>query len=144
MVADVQELNRVTVRDTGLPPRTDDFTESFVGHVIYGLADLFSGYNGRKLAVASRPLTTFSCLIGPLRSCVLPQGVTNSLPEFQCCTTHALQEEIPKNRNVFVDDVGLKGPTSTYDNKEIAPGIRRYVYEYASTSLVPTTFYDKP
>ena len=121
------------MRDAGLLPRTDNFAESFVGHAIYGLADLFSGYDGRKLAVTSRPLTTFSCLIGPLHSCVLPQGMTNSLPEFQCCTTHALQEEIPKNGNVFVDDVGLKGPTSTYDNEEIAPGIRRYVYEYAST-----------
>ena len=131
IVADVQELNRVTVRDASLPPRTDDFAESFVGHVIYGLADLFSGYDGRKLAVVSRPLTTFSCLIGPLRSCVLPQGATNSLPEFQRCTTHTLQEEIPKFGNVFVDDVGLKGPTSTYDNSEIAPGIRRFVYEYA-------------
>ena len=81
LVADVQELNRVTVRDAGLPPRTDDFAESFVGHVIYGLADLFSGYDGRRLAITSRPLTTFSCLLGPLRSCVLPQGATNSLPE---------------------------------------------------------------
>ena len=133
LVADVQELNRVTVRDAGLPPRTDDFAESFVGHVIYGLADLFSGYDGRKLAVTSRPLTTFSCLLGPLRSCVLPQGATNSLPEFQRCTTHVLQDEIPKNGNVFVDDVGLKGPTSTYNEAEISPGIRRYVYEYAST-----------
>ena len=75
----------------------------------------------------------FSCLLGPLRSCVLPQGATNSLPELQCCTTHMLQDEIPKNGNVFVDDVGLKGPTSTYNKAEIAPGIRRYVYEYAST-----------
>jgi len=133
LVADVQELNRVTVRDASLPPRTDDFAESFVGHVIYGLADLFSGYDGRRLAVTSRPLTTFNCLLGPLRSCVLPQGATNSLPEFQRCTTHMLQDEIPKNGNVFVDDVGLKGPTSTYDDEEIAPGIRRYVYEYATT-----------
>ena len=133
LVADVQELNRVTVCDAGLPPRTDDFAESFVGHVIYGLADLFSGYDGRKLAITSRPLTTFSCLLGPLRSCVLPQGATNSLPEFQRCTTHMLQDKIPKNGDVFVDDVGLKGPTSTYNDFEIAPGIRRYVYEYATT-----------
>ena len=133
LVADVQELNKVTVHDAGLPPRTDDFAESFVGHVIYGLADLFSGYDGRRLGVASRPLTTFSSLIGPHRSCVLPQGATNSLPEFQHCTTHTLQEEIPKNGGVFVDDVGLKGPTSTYDNEEAAPGIRRFVFEYATT-----------
>ena len=120
------------MRDAGLPPRTDDFAESFVGHIIYGLVDLFSGYDGRRLGVASRPLTTFNCLIGPLRSCVLPQGATNSLPEFQRCTTHTLQDEIPENGNVFVDDVGLKGPTSTYGEAEIVPGIRRYVYEYAT------------
>jgi len=108
LVVDVQELNRVTVHDAGLPPRTDDFTESFVGHIIYGLADLFSGYDGWKLAVTSQPPTTFSCLIGPLHSCILPQGATNSLLEFQCCTTHTLQDEIPKNGNVFVDDVGVR------------------------------------
>ena len=133
LVADVQELNKVTVRDAGLPPRTDDFAESFVGHIIYGLVDLFSGYDGRRLGVASRPLTTFSSLIGPHRSCVLPQGATNSLPEFQRCTTHTLQEEIPKNGGVFMDDVGLKGPTSTYENEEVAPGIRRFVFKYATT-----------
>jgi len=132
LVADVQELNRVTVCDAGLPPRTDDFTESFVGHVIYGLADLFSGYNGQKLEITLWPLMTFSCLIGPLHSCVLPQGATNSLPAFQPCTTHTLQDEIPKNRNVFVDNIGLKGPTLTYDDAEIAPGIRHYVYKYAT------------
>ena len=29
--------------------------------------------------------------------------------------------------------MGLKGPTSTYNNSEIAPGIRCFVYEYATT-----------
>ena len=31
-----------------------------------------------------------------------------------------------------VDDVGLKGPTSTYSDSEIAPGIWRFIYEYAT------------
>lgn len=132
LVADVQELNRVMVCDAGLPPRTDDFAESFIGHVIYGLADLFSGYDGQRLGVTSRPLTTVSSLIGPHGSCVLPQCVTNSLPKFQHCTTHTLQDEIPKNRGVFVDDVGLKGPTTMYEGAEVAPGIHHFVYEYAT------------
>ena len=131
-MADVQELNRVTVHDAGLLPRTDNFAESFVGHIIYGLADLFSGYDGRRLRVTSRPLMTFSSLIGPHRSCVLPQGATNSLPEFQRCTTYTLQEEIPKNDRVFMDDMGLKGPTLTYNKEEVVPGIRHFVFEYAS------------
>ena len=71
-------------------------------------------------------------MIGPHHSCVLPQGATNSLREFQHCTTHTLQEETPKYGGVFVDDVGLKGPTSDYDNEEVAPGIQRFVYEYAT------------
>jgi len=120
------------VHDASLPPRTDNFAESFVGHVIYSLANLFSGYDGQKLAVVLRPLTTFTCLIGPLHYCVLPQEATNSLPEFQRCTTHTLQEEIPKNGNVFVDDIGLKGPTMTYNNLEIAPGIWCFIYKYAT------------
>ena len=83
--------------------------------------------------VTLRLLMTFSCLIGPLCLCILPQGATNSLLEFQHCMTHTLQDEIPGNGNMFVDNVGLKGPISTYNNAEIAPGIRHYVYEYATT-----------
>ena len=71
--------------------------------------------------------------LGPHRSCVLPQGATNSLPEFQCCTMHTLQEEIPNNGGVFVDDVGLKGPTSMYQDEEVAPGLRRFIFEYTTT-----------
>jgi hypothetical protein len=65
IVHDVQELNKVTVHDSALPPRVDDFAEGLVGRVIYGLADLISGYDGRILAMGSRPLTTFNSIIGP-------------------------------------------------------------------------------
>ena len=133
IVHDVQELNKVTVRDSALPPRVDDFAEGLVGRVIYGLADLFAGYDGRILAVSSRPLTTFNSVIGPHRLTVLPQGATNSVPEFQRCIRHALREDIPENGDVFIDDVSFAGGTSTYDDEEIAPGIRRFVYEYATT-----------
>ncbi|RDB30714.1 hypothetical protein Hypma_006005 [Hypsizygus marmoreus] len=122
LVVDIQELNRVTVCDLGLPPRTDDFAEGFIGCVIYGLADLFSGYDGHRLGAVSCPLTTFSSLIGPLHSCVLLQEMHHTM----------LQPEIPKNGDVFIDDVGIKGPTSTYDNEDIIPGIRRFLYKYAT------------
>ena len=97
MVHDVQELNKVTIQDSALPPQVDNFAENHVGHVIYGLADLFSGYDSRILAVESRPLTTFNSLIGPNRLMVLPQGATNSVPEFQCCIIHTLDEDTPQN-----------------------------------------------
>ena len=132
-MAGVEELNKVTIRDSALPLRLDDFAEGFVGCYIYGLFDLFAGYDGRILDIKSRPLTTLSTLLGPMRLTCLPQGATNSVPEFCKCTTHCLQEEIPATADVFIDDVGAKGPRTDYNNELIAPGIRKFVYEYATT-----------
>jgi hypothetical protein len=55
------------------------------------------------------------------------------VPEFCKCTNHCLAEEIPDHWNVFIDDVGAKGPFSDYDNKELAPEIQRFIYEFATT-----------
>lgn len=133
LVADIQELNKVTVRDSALPPRADDFAEGFVGFTIYGMADLFAGYDGRVLSPISHPLTMFDSPVGPLCLAVLPQGATNLVPEFQKCTNHVLREEAPAHGSVFIDDVGIKGPHCYYDHIEIAPGIQKFVYEYATT-----------
>lgn len=133
IIHDIQELNKVTIMDVALPPHVDDFAKSHVGHAIYGLADLFSGYDGRTLAVASRPLTTFNSLIGLSRLTVLPQGATNSVPEFQWCAIHTLGEDTPENSDAFIKDITIKGPRSEYNNEELAPGIRSFVYEYLTT-----------
>jgi hypothetical protein len=133
IIHDVQELNKVMIRDSVLPPQVDDFAESHMGHSIYGLADLFSDYDGCTLAVISRPLTMFNSLIGPSWLTVLLQGATNSVPEFQRCAIHTLDEDTPKRSDVFMGGVTIKEPQMTYDNEEIASGIRKYVYEYITT-----------
>ncbi|KAF8646166.1 hypothetical protein AX16_007371, partial [Volvariella volvacea WC 439] len=126
LIQDVQELN------SALLSQIDEFAENFAGRVIYSLGDLFAGYNGRRLAEESRPLITCHSLIGPIHSTDLPQGATNSMPEFQRCTMHLLREKIPNNGDVFVDDVGMMGLLTTYNDEELAPGICHFVYEYAT------------
>lgn len=133
LVQDLQPLNTVSIRDSALPPRTDDFAEKFIGKTIYGSADLFSGYDARRLAESSRPLTTFGSPVGPLRSTTLPQGYVNALPEFQRAVNHTLDDE--DEADGFSDDVGIRGPDDDYNNATI-PGnteIRQFVYEYATT-----------
>jgi len=66
------EINRVTVRDTNLPPFINEFFEEFTGCVIASLIDFFSNYNQIKLNEKSRDLTTFHTLIGLLRMIILP------------------------------------------------------------------------
>jgi hypothetical protein len=136
LVFDLQPLNAVTIRDSGLPPRVDDFAESFVGRSVYGIYDLFSGYDECILAEESRNLTTFHSVIGPLRLTSLPQGYTNSMPEFQRRTSHILKKETPEHAGVFIDDIGVKGPTSRYNEAKIPgnPNIRKFIYEFATTT----------
>ena len=135
LVHDLQMLNSNTIRDASLPPRPDDFAESFVGYACYGVADLFSGYDARTLDVRSRDLTTFQCMDVSGRCTVLPQGATNAVSDFVRCTRHILAEEIPDHAKIFVDDCGIKGPRSRYDNEPIPGnnGIRRFVFEYLVT-----------
>ncbi|KAK4699351.1 hypothetical protein P7C70_g6909, partial [Phenoliferia sp. Uapishka_3] len=135
IVHDLQPLNAVTIRDAGLPPIMEDFVEDFTGRSCLGLMDILGGFDQRELADESRDLTTFQTPLGPVRLTRLPQGGTTSVAEFQRIMVHILAEEIPQYAGVFVDDVGIKGPESTYDNEKIEgnPGIRRFIWEYAIT-----------
>jgi transposase InsO family protein len=65
-------------------------------------------------------------------------GYTNAPAEFQKCTSFVLQDEIPHVANVFIDDLPVKGPKSTYPDEEgdpevleENPGIRRFIWEHA-------------
>ena len=135
LVHDLQPLNAITIRDAALPPRPDDFAESFAGRVIYGVADLFSGYDARTLDVRSRDLTTFQCMNVSARCTVLPQGATNAVSDFVRCTRHILAPEIPQHADAFLDDCGIKGGDDDYGDA-LMPGsseIRHFVYEYCTT-----------
>ena len=135
---DLQTLNSVTIRDAGLPPIIDNFIEPFSGHSVYSGFDLLSGYDARILHPKSRDLTAFQTPLGLLRYTCLPQGFTNSVAEFQNCTTFILQDEIPHHVGVMIDDIGIKGPPTRYEDDEGTfetipenDGIRRFIWEHA-------------
>ena len=139
IVHDLQPLNKVTIKDAGLPPIIDDFVEPFAGHQCYTVFDLFWGFDGRKIHPKSRDLTAFYTPLGLLRITSLPMGFTNSPAEFQKCMTFILQDEIPHVANIFIDDLPIKGPTTQYldenGNPETLPenpGIRRFIWEHAN------------
>ncbi|MBW0571090.1 hypothetical protein O181_110805 [Austropuccinia psidii MF-1] len=47
IVHDLQDLNKVTIKDAGLPPNVDEFVRSFSGRACYGLEDIMGGYDER-------------------------------------------------------------------------------------------------
>jgi hypothetical protein len=82
-INDVQPLNRVTIRDAGMPPFVDEFSEDFAGYPIVSAIDYFSGYYQISLDKRSRDLTSFLTDLGLVRMTRHPQGWTNSVATFQ-------------------------------------------------------------
>ena len=137
MVHDLQKLNKITMRDSGVPPILEEFVEAYAGRSIYSVLDMYWGFYARIMDPSSRDMTAFQTPIGPLRIVSLPMGFTNSPAEFQACMTFILQDEIPGVAGVFIDDIPIKGPESKYEKgdgvEETIPGnseIRRFVWEH--------------
>jgi hypothetical protein len=89
-INDVQSLNKVTIREAGMPPAVDEFSEDFAGYPITSAIDYYSGYSQLSLDAASRDYTAFLTDIGLVRNTRLPQGWTNSVSTFQriICKVH--------------------------------------------------------
>jgi RNase H-like domain found in reverse transcriptase len=135
VVHDLQPLNAMSVQDSMLPPNIGEFVESFVGFSVYGIIDLYSGYHQWALYKESRPLTACQMETGNMQLTSLPMGYTNSMQEYQCTTMHTTTHMSLDWAGVFVDDIGLKGPKSHYNDDLIPqnPGIQRFIWEYAHT-----------
>ena len=67
----VTKQNSETIRDAGLPPNVEEFSERFAGQVIRSLMDFFAGYEQVPLAEESRDITTIETEQGLMRFTVL-------------------------------------------------------------------------
>jgi hypothetical protein len=70
----MQSLNKVTIRDAGMPPAVDEFSEEFAGRPITSSLDFYASYYQIPLAIESRDLTAFFTAIGLVRITRLLQG----------------------------------------------------------------------
>ena len=68
--------------------------------------------------------------LGLMRMTTLAQGATNSVAQFVRIVLKILAPHLRDRAKPFLDDVGVKGPKTIYNNEEVAPGIRQYVFEH--------------
>ncbi|KAJ3845601.1 hypothetical protein EV368DRAFT_90481 [Lentinula lateritia] len=95
---------------------------------MYGLFDLYSGFDACYIGKWSRPLQAFHLPDGPKQQTTLVQGFTHSMQEFQRRVKHGIRRISPEIVDNFADDCGLKGVELQY-NDELIPenlNIRRY------------------
>jgi len=130
-VQDLQQLNSVTVKDSGVPPDVEAFSEQFAGFPIYCCLDFLQGYDQIGLSIKSRDMTAVRIPgLGLFRLTRLPQGHTNSVAVFQRVIENAYEDFIPHNLANFVDDVILKPTAPERDCTEVKVGIRKFVYDF--------------
>ncbi len=60
----------------------------------------------------------------------LPQGAINSVAQFVQIVLKIIAPHLRDRAKLFLDDVGIKGPKTKYNNKKVAPGIRHYDLKY--------------
>jgi hypothetical protein len=137
LVHDLQPLNAVTIHIVSLPPFIEHLAESFVGYAVYGMMDLYSGYDQHALHKKSCDLITFGMPLGPHRLTTLPQGHANAIQVYQGNTAFILQHEIPEYTSPFVDDIPVKSVQTHYQCKDSTyktipdnPGIHRFIWEH--------------
>ncbi|MBW0476121.1 hypothetical protein O181_015836 [Austropuccinia psidii MF-1] len=106
---DLQNLNKVTIEDAGLPSHTEEFADYFSGRFCYGLGYVRGGYGERELNTYTRPLMTFETPLERLQPTGLPQGETNYLAFYQAQITWIIQEEIPESIGISIDDGVIEG-----------------------------------
>jgi hypothetical protein len=124
------KLNKMTIRDTNLPPAVDSFSEEFSGYTVISLINFFSGYDQIKLDIKSRNITAFITPIRFLRQTTLSQKATNSITQFVRIVTKILQKHIPHICLPFINNIEIKGLRIIYNDEETAPGIRKYMLEH--------------
>lgn len=147
-------MNGVTLKDANIPPSADDFAEEYSGMAATSVIDLFSGYDQIPLDARSRDMTAFQSPLGLVRQMTLTQGWTGAVPVFcrtaDIVTTDTKDEvQLPPDpggeprvwkpkvpgpggraASPYVDDIAVKGPKTMYNEEEVMPGIRRYVYQH--------------
>src|SRR5882724_2144046 len=83
LIHDLKPLNAITIKDSGVLPILESFTDSLGGWSCYTRLDLFIVFDHRSLSVQSHDLTTFQTPLGFLRLTSFPMGATNSVKILQ-------------------------------------------------------------
>jgi len=137
IVHNLQPLNAITIRNSGVPPIPDQVIESMAGCSCYTMLDLFSSYDHRTLDPASCDLTTVQSPVGAIRLMTVPQGWTGAIPIFHANVVFILEPEIPDPTQPFMDDSSIKGPPTYYKIKDggykttpANPQIRQFIWEH--------------
>ena len=105
LAIDYRQLNRVTIQNQYLLPRTDDLFDQLRGVRVYSKIDLHIGYHQQRVRETDIPKTAFRARYGHYEFTVTPSGLTNAPTAFMDLMHRIFQPYLDQFVVVFVDDI---------------------------------------
>ena len=102
---DYRQLNRVTIQNQYLLPRTDDLIDQLRGARVYFKIDLRTGYNQLRVRDTDIPKAAFRTRYGHFEFTVMPFEWTNAPAAFMDLMHRVFQPYLDQFVVVFVDDI---------------------------------------
>ncbi|KAF3613351.1 Protein NRT1/ PTR FAMILY 3.1 [Capsicum annuum] len=102
---EIEQLNKVTVKNKYSLPRIDDLFDQLQGANFFSKIDIRSGYHEFMIRKVDVPNTTFYTRYGHFEFLVISFGLTNALTIFMDLTNRMLRQYLNLFVIVFVDDI---------------------------------------
>ena len=102
---DPSTVNRVTIQNQYLLPRTDDLFDQLRGARVYFKIDIRTGYHQLRVRDTNIPKTSFRTRYGHFEFTVMPFGLTNALAAFMDLMHRVFQPYLNQFVVVVVDDI---------------------------------------
>ena len=105
MCVDYRAINHLTKHQSIPLPRIDKCLEKLSGACYFLSIDLKSGYHQVRITEDDIPKTTFNTRYGLFEFLVLPFGLTNVPPMFQCLMNSVLADLLDKSAMCYLDNI---------------------------------------
>ena len=132
VIISAMSTNRHTLEHTWIPPNIEEFSKAFAGLLISSLTDVYYWYDHKMFHKDSRGYMSLQTTQSMCRPTTLVQVATNLVSEFVIVSRKLLNPNLGSITDIFLDNVGVKGPNSRYGQEEVEelPGVRRFVMEH--------------
>ena len=108
-IQNLQPVNKVTIRNVGVGPSIDEFTEDFPRKVHILSRGLILKVRPVPTSRRKQDITAMQTPLGLVRMCILPQGGTNLVAHMVNPMNKVLRACISNITMLFLDNIPIKG-----------------------------------